>query len=100
MEIKGLNKLQRKLEDLGKRAHDLDGTHNLTFAELFPDHFVKAHSSFPSMQEMVDAGGIQNPGDIQTEAWDDFVSNNTTFDGWEAMKSAAGAEWTRRKLGL
>lgn len=100
MEITGLDKLQRKLEDLSSRARDLDGTHHLSFSELFPDRFIRAHSSFGSMQALIDACGIENPDDIQTERWNAFVAQNTSFEGWEAMKSAAGIEWTQRKLGF
>jgi len=33
-----------------------------------------------------------------SERWEAFVAANTTFDSWEAMRSAAVAGWVGRRL--
>lgn len=98
--ITGLDQLQRKLEDLGRRAERLDGTHTLTFELLFPDSFVRAHTRFATMQEMIDEGGIDEAEDIEKPEWNSFVVANSNFESWEDMKSDAGAEWAKSQLGL
>ncbi|MCC7230620.1 MAG: hypothetical protein IT203_09530 [Fimbriimonadaceae bacterium] len=99
-EIKGLDQLQRRLKDLERRSQSLDGTHELSFAELFPDSFMRQHTQFATMQEMIDVGNIENGDDIHKPEWCAFVAAHTNFDSWESMKSVAGQEWAKRKLGL
>jgi hypothetical protein len=98
--ITGMDEFQRKLRDLSRRAEKLDGTHNINFAELFPDSYVRSKTQFVSMQEMIDAGGIEEQEDIQKPEWSTFVATNSKFDSWEAMLKDAGAEWAKRQLKL
>lgn len=100
IKITGLDKLQRRLDDLQRRAKDLDGTHDLTFAELFPDSFMHRNTRFPSMQAMIDEAGIEDGDDIQTPEWSSFVSQHTKFSSWDEMKSTAGQEWAKKRLGF
>lgn len=100
IKITGLDKLQRRLDDLQRRAKDLDGTHDLTFAELFPDSFMHRNTRFPSMQAMIDEAGIEDGDDIQKPEWSSFVAHHTKFSSWHEMKSAAGQEWAKKRLGF
>ena len=99
-EITGLDKLQKQLTDLSRRAEELDGTHSVTFAELFPDSFMQLNTRFSTMQEMLDASGIDNPEEIQDDSWNRFVAEHSSFSGWEDMKSTAGGEWAKKQLGF
>ena len=40
-EIKGLDEFKRKLDDLERRAKEVEGEHSVPFEELFPPNFMK-----------------------------------------------------------
>ncbi len=54
-ELKGLDKLQKKLSDLERRAKRLHGTHAVSFSELFPSRFMKRYTNFDSIDAMYEA---------------------------------------------
>ena len=104
IEIEGLSDLTKNLDTLKRNAQALDGEHHLNFGELFPDRFMSAYTDFRSMQEMVDASGMDGEtedeikGIFSSQEWSDFVSKRTTFSGWEEMMQKGVGEWTSRRL--
>ena len=103
--IEGLDRLQRKLKDLGRKAQALDGEHRVSVAELFPPDFMARHTDFQNAQEMFDKSGfeIESKEDFEriTDAqWDSFIRPKTRFSSWKDMLTAATGEWTSKKLGL
>lgn len=100
LKIEGLDQLERKLKDLEQRAKQLDGTHDISFAELFPDAFMHRYTDFMSMQIMLDAAGIEQADDINKEEWSAFVAQKTQFSSWDEMRGKAGAEWAASRLGF
>lgn len=104
-EIKGLDELSKKLENLGDRADAMNGTQDVPLSELLTPGFLAKYSRFLSEDEMFEASGIkvESPEDfakIPDEEWDDFIQHNTLFATWSDMLSAAGNEWAAKKLGL
>jgi hypothetical protein len=104
-EIKGLDEFQRKLTDLGDRARQLDGDHEVPLSELLHRSFMSGCSRFGSLEEMFQASGfeVNSPDDfkaIPDDKWDVFIKNNTSFGSWREMLDAAVRGWTVKKLGL
>ena len=100
IKITGLDEIQRNLDRLARNAEALDGTHEISFDELFPDAFIRRHTNYPSLTAMVDASGMENPEEFSGEAWNAFVIAHSQFESWEAMQQEAVGEWTARKLGF
>lgn len=105
VKITGIKNLEAKLKDLGKRARELDGNHNVPLSELLTHSFVAGCSRFSSVDELFKASGfsINSPEDfkaIPDDKWDDFIRDNTTFANWSDMLTAASAAWTKDRLGL
>ncbi len=105
IEIKGLDKMQRNLEDLKKRAASLEGTNRVPFSELFDQGFLAQHSRFSSFSELLDAGGfvVNSQEDfkaIPDGEFDKHVSENTDFDSWEDMQKTAATAYFKKRLGL
>ncbi len=103
--IEGIDELQRKLDDLSKKAEALDGHHNVPVSELLTDSFVSQHTSFSSADEMFMASGfkVETQEDfaaIPDAEWDNYIRSISSFDGWQSMLGAAGQEWAKRQLGL
>ncbi len=103
--IEGMDRLQRKLKDLGRKAQELDGEHHVPLAELLSPDFMARNTDFGNAQEMFDEGGfkIESQDDfekIPDVEWDAFVAARTQFSNWEEMLTAATGEWTSKQLGL
>ncbi len=103
--IEELDQLQRKLNDLERRAQELSGEHRVSFAELFPSSFMQRNTRYPSIEAMVEA----SPWRVETQAdfaaipddpWDEFVRGATSFGSWKEMMAAAAREYAARKLSL
>ena len=95
----------RQLRELQRRAEQLDGTHSVTFPELFPDEFMLRNTEFPSIGALIEASGfkVESSEDfaaIPDAEWDAFLASRTRFASWEEMKGAAVREWAGRRLGL
>jgi hypothetical protein len=105
IEIKGLKELERKFDDLSRRAGNLDGEHNVPVAEVLTPAFLSKCSRFQSVGELFEASGfnVKSQEDfaaIPDDKWDDFIKKNTTYSSWQEMLNAAGAEWVKNQLGL
>lgn len=103
--IKGLDELQRKLDDLANKAVEVDGSHELSLSELFPDYFMLRFTQFSTMEEMFESSGFeittqQDFENIPEDKWDIFIETHTQFVSWEEMKQAAANEWVRKKMGF
>jgi hypothetical protein len=103
--IEGLDELQKKLDDLARKAEELDGEHNIPISELLTDSFVSRHTSFSSAEEMFKASGFkvetqEGFAAIPDAEWDNYIRSISSFDGWQSMLGAAGQEWAKRQLGL
>lgn len=91
IDISGLEELQRKLERL-------DGEHQVELSDLMPPAFVSAHTRFADVDSFLTAAGFEKEEDFETDAFNDFVKDNTSFGSWNEMQETAAAEWARRQL--
>ncbi len=100
--ITGLTEVMKKLDDIGKRAKEIGGTHNLSIQEILPPEFIRTITKFPSFDSMVEASGImiKSAEDLKNEEWNAFIRSSTRFSTWEEILAEGVKEWTRKKLGL
>lgn len=105
MSNNGLDQFARKLHDLSNKARQLDGTHSVALTEVLTPVFIARHTRFADVSALFEAGGFDAGSRETFEAipeieLDKFIRSESSFDGWQAMLSAAAAEWTRNRLGL
>lgn len=101
LKIKGLDAMQKKLNDLANRAKSLDGTQQIPVNELLTPAFISKYSNFSSAQEFFDASKIESlEGLEENSEWNQFVKENSSFESWQEMLNQAGVEWVQEKLGL
>ncbi|MGV3518725.1 hypothetical protein [Luteitalea sp.] len=101
--ITGLDEMQRRLNDIQRRAENLSGS--VSFDELFPPEFMREHTDFTEIGEFIEASGyeVNSTEDfkrIPDAEWDAHVAARTTFRSWEEMQRQAGQEYVARRLGL
>ena len=93
-DLSGLKKLQENAEELGRKTQ-------ISGAELFPDSFVAAHSSFADMDALLAAVGVTTEEEftaMSDATFDAFLQANTDFESWADMQQKALAEYTSSKL--
>ena len=103
IELKGFDKVMKKLDRLAANARALSGEHRVPVSELFNPDFMRAHASVGGFQEFIERGGLEFETEAEFAAipvskWDEVVRAQTRFDSWADMKRAAGAEWAKRQL--
>lgn len=103
--ITGLKELQKKLEDLGRKAEELHGQHNVPLNELFNADFMRRHTNFESFDALIEAGGfkVETAEDfsaIPDREWDEHIAKVTKFPNWQEMLNEAGTEWAQKQLGF
>ena len=100
-----IEKNLKPLEDLARRARELDGQHQVSVANLLTPEFLGRCSRFRSADELFESSGfkVQSAEDfaaIPDAQWDTFINKNSSFATWQAMLDAAVKEWTIKRLGL
>lgn len=98
--MKGHAELKKTLNKLSDNAKKMDGTHDVSLAELFPKTFMEEYTSFTDLQEMFDLVDI----DIENEALEDNVilqntiQERTQFANWQEMLEKATVAYVERQL--
>lgn len=106
IEMKGLDKVQKHLDNMAKRAAELDGKQqSVSLGELLNDGFIAEHSSFASFDELLAASPFKVKTKEDFEAipdteWDIYIAANTSFESWEEMQHRAAAEFMAKQIGL
>ena len=102
-EIKGLDEIKQKMEQMKRNAEKLSGEHMIPFSDLFASDFMNNYTDFKSIDEMIQSSGfvINTSADIEKlpdGEWDNFVQMHTRFSNWNEMVKIAGKEYFARKL--
>ena len=106
LKIEGLDQLQRRFAEMGRRAQALDGVQQkVSFADLFPPSFMAEHTEFKTLQAMFDASGLLESATeddvadvLNGQEWTEFVARRTVFSDWQEMQLKAFGERTFRQL--
>lgn len=99
--MSGFDEVSKRLSDLSRRAHELDGQHSIE--ELMPPAFISRSSTFASVKELFEASPFKTESGEDFEAipddeWDDFISKHTSFASWQDMQESAATEWAEQRL--
>ena len=103
---KGFDKVQRRLDEMAKRAAELDGKQQeVSLSELLNDEFIAEHSSFASFDELLASSPFKVETKEDFEAipdaeWDTYIAANTSFESWEEMQQQAAGEYLLRQIGV
>ena len=105
MPIRGLDQLSKKLDQLARNAKELDGTHSVSLTDVLTPEFVSQYTRFADAGQLFEAGGFNANSQAEFEAipedkLDAFIRSESSFGSWKDMLTAAGAAWTKAKLGL
>jgi predicted nucleic acid-binding Zn-ribbon protein len=106
IEIEGLDKVKKNLEDLKKNIEETD-EEKVKIDELLNPDFMQKHSEFSDFDEMVELSEFdedafnENFDEITaTDEWDDYVTDKTKFKDWEKMLNTAAVELISSRLGF
>lgn len=83
----GFETLLNNMKELQEKKH-------VSLGELLNPQFISAHSRFPDLESFFAASGFKadTPEElaaIPDDEWDQFVAENTDFDGWAEMQKSA-----------
>ncbi|PTX14855.1 hypothetical protein SAMN04488598_13824 [Halanaerobium congolense] len=104
--MEGLDELQENLDDLERRAEEVEGDHEVRLDELLDENFMNNYTNYVTFDEMIDESEFEFEteeefeGVLETDEWNVFIENNSVFNSWDDMVKKAGAEWTAKNLGL
>lgn len=101
--ISGMDEMMAELDRLSKAAQELDGEHEVSFGELFPQEFMSENTSCATIDDFFAGCGHEIRSDDDIDAipgFDEYVQRTTTFPSWEEMKGTALDELVFRELGL
>ena len=105
LKINGLDDFSNRLDQLSENAQSVAGTHEYSFKEVFSDEFMIEHTNFSTIDEFLLSSPekISNAEEFEKadeSILDVFVSEQTKFDTWKEMMSAAAKILTMKKLGF
>lgn len=103
IKVTGLDKLQRELADIQRRAKSLDGEHSVPLTELLPPSFMRQNTPYPTLESLLESSGLrfENEADfeqLKTPAWDTFIAQHTKFASWQDLLNAGAADYARRQI--
>ena len=104
-EINGLDDFSNRVDQLSENAQSVAGTHEYSFTEVFSDEFMIEHTNFSTIDEFLLSSPekISNAEEFEKadeSILDVFVSEQTKFDTWKEMMSAAAQILIMKKLGF
>lgn len=105
VEIDGLDEIIEQFEELGEKADDLSGEHEIEFEELFNEEFMESYTSFKNIDQLIEESqweveSNEDFEDLPDDQFDKYISANTEFESWEDMLQIALNEWIAKKLGF
>lgn len=103
--IQGLDDFSNRLDQLSENAQSISGTHEYSFKEVFSDKFMIEHTNFSTIDEFLLSSPekISNAEEFEKadeSILDIFVSEQTKFNTWKEMMSAAAQILIMKKLGF
>lgn len=74
----------------------------IPITDLFSEPFMSCYTAYPSLDAMFRAKEIETDTDyeqmIQSEDWNLFIAENTSFHSWREMKEMALSKWITSRL--
>lgn len=77
--------------------------YKLSFAQLFNESFMKRYTKHEHIVDFLDKSpfeihSLEDFEKIDSDAWDQYVAENSTFKSWEEMNGMAGAELVANQM--
>lgn len=92
------------LDELSRRLKRLEQPENVPLGELLNPSFIRQHSPFNNLDELISRSGLglKTAEDVTANKaqLDIFICSNTQYATWEELLSAAAAERIKTKLRL
>ena len=96
IEFDGFDEFQKEFE---KKKKEAEG--EVTLDKLLTKSFMERYRDYKDLDSFEDASDIDfsDPEEaIESEEWDSYVKENTSFSGWEEMITRAGQLYMVDKL--
>ena len=98
-----VKKFSDQIDQLKKNFEAVSGTQSIPFSELFNNQFLAECSSFTSLKDMFNKSGfsVETKEDfaaIPDQAWEDFITQNTSYSSWKEMQVDAGRKHIKKML--
>lgn len=105
MDLSGFDELADSLDDLAKRAENLNGERSISLDELLSPAFMKLHTEYSSGDDFFKAGGFEFGSQeefekIPEDMLNGFVEKSTDFLSWDEMLEEAVERYMVTRLGL
>ena len=86
--FKGLDKLQKKIDDAVEAVREQPGSERFTLANLLDDDFLKAHTNYSNYEELLNAAGYEMTSVIEDDdeaGMEQFRNKLTEAAGYESF---------------
>lgn len=103
LKLTGMDELRGNLKKIQNQIEELSQERTVSFLELFPDDFMRRHTSYKSLEKMFNSSGfeMETPEDFKNlpkKEWGEFIRTHSRFNGWEEMLETAATEWFSKQL--
>jgi|GEM_PF-1306936 len=94
-----LKKLEKKTKELEKRKE-------IPLNELMTNDFVRKHTTHDTFESFAIESGLISKGEeiteeiLNSDEFNEYVKNNTSFDSWQNMLENASVEYIQKQLGF
>ncbi|MCI2095877.1 MAG: hypothetical protein LKK07_10075 [Lactococcus lactis] len=102
MSKNGFDDLSKKLNNMAKKAKELDGKREVKLVELFNSNFMSSNTKFSSFEDFADASKFDwsDVEGIPEDELDIFINQNSSFNSWEEMYKDAATDYYAKQLGF
>lgn len=101
--LNSLNELQNDLQEKANKVESLQGTHEVTFEELFTNELMQSKTHFKDIEFFLKSLGVKSNeefNNLPQEELNAFVNKNTDFSNWNEMLQYAKIDYINRKTGM
>lgn len=102
MSKNGLDDLSKKLNNMAKKAKELDGTSKVKLVELFNSSFMSSNTKFNSFEDFANASKFDwsDIEGIPEDELDIFIAQNSSFNSWKEMYKDAATSYYAKQFGF
>jgi len=107
IEIDGTDEIKKDLDRIIRNAKELEGAHSVKVIEILTQEFIRKHSDYASLEEMLTAPKLLTNGEKLTEKRlasipvdqvNRIVAEKTDFPDWHTMVRKALDEYVGRRI--
>lgn len=102
MSTNGFDALSKELDNMARKAKELEGQRTVDLSELFNNKFMISNTKFSSFDDFAEASKF-DWSDIEAipeVELDIFISKTSSFSSWEEMYGEAATNYYAKQLGF